>query len=109
MQPAQHLEPVEVGQHDVEDDDVGLEVARDAQRGEAVSGGADVPALVAQGHREQLGKRRLVVDDEGADRAAARAGELRLVGHGRRLGPHHVSRMRRLPPAALCATCESTV
>ncbi len=33
----------------------------------AVGRGADLPALVAQRHRQQVGERRLVVDDEHAD------------------------------------------
>ena len=69
-QAAQHLEAVDVGEHHVEHDDVGPELADGADGGQPVVRAPDVPALVAQGHREQLGERLLVVDDEDAQRAA---------------------------------------
>ena len=45
-------------------------------RGRAVAGAAHLPALVAQRHREQVGERRLVVDDEDAQRLPVRAAEV---------------------------------
>jgi DNA-binding response OmpR family regulator len=53
--PAQHLHAVEVGEHHVEDDGVGLEVLG---RGDRLGAGvrlAGLPALVAQRHADQLG------------------------------------------------------
>ena len=79
--PAQHLEPVEVGQHHVEHDRVGLEVARSLDRLDPGAGRAHLPALVAQSHRQQLGEVGLVVDDEDADGAAV--GALEPGGRGR--------------------------
>jgi hypothetical protein len=49
--PAQHLEAVHVGQHHVERDRVGLELAGRAHGRHAAAGGAHLPALVAQRHR----------------------------------------------------------
>ena len=66
----QHLEPVDVGEHDVEHDRVGPELAGDLHGAEAVGGGAHVPPLVPQGHLQQLGERVLVVDDEHAHHRA---------------------------------------
>ena len=47
-------------------------------------GGLDLPVLVVEGHREQVGERRLVVDDEHADAAAVCSAEqrARLAGRG---------------------------
>ncbi len=69
-QPVQHVEAAHVGQHHVEHDDVGRVVAGQRDRRRAVPGGGDVPALVAQRHRDQLGQHRFVVDDEHVDRLA---------------------------------------
>ena len=68
--PAQHLEPVEVGEHHVEHDGIRAEVLRGPHGGQPAGGGAHLPPLVAQGHREQLGEVRLVVDHEHPNRAA---------------------------------------
>ena len=61
-------QPVEVGQHDVEHDDVGLELPRERERLLALDRGLHVPALVAQRHLQQVAERDLVVDDERAHR-----------------------------------------
>ena len=68
--PLQHLQPVDSGHHHVEDDDVGIELAGDPQRGVAVFDGARLPPLGAQRHAHQVAQARLVVDDEGANRGA---------------------------------------
>ena len=80
--PAQHLEAVEVGQHDVEDHGVRPELARRAHGGRAVGRGPHLPALVPQRHREQLREGGLVVDDQDPDGAAVRAAQRgRLLTH----------------------------
>jgi hypothetical protein len=66
-QPVEDLEAVEPRHHDVEDEGVGTELAHDAEGGLAVGRRADVPALVAQRHPEQVGEALLVVDHEHAD------------------------------------------
>ena len=75
--PAHHLEPVEVGQHHVEHDRIGLELLGRPHGLEPSARGLDLPALIAQRHREQLGEVGLVVDDEDADGAAVDAGQPR--------------------------------
>src|SRR5690554_2537452 len=62
--PLEHLEAIDVGQHDVEHDDVGVELADELDRRLAVARRAHVPALIAQRHRHELGERRLVVDHD---------------------------------------------
>ena len=83
---AEHLHPVHVGQHHVERDRVGLELPSGADGGHAGGGGADLPALVAKGHAQQLGDVGLVVDHEDPRRRAVRALELlgldRVPVHG---------------------------
>ena len=74
--PAQHLEPVEVRQHHVEHDGVGVEGLRGGHGpGPGVSRG-HLETLVAQGHADQLGDVLLVVDDEDAQRRSVRPGEV---------------------------------
>jgi len=73
------LEAVEVGQHYVEDDDVGAEVLGALQRLLSVGRLLDREVLVAQGHRQHVGDVLVVVDDEGAN----------LVLVGRRLASGH--------------------
>ena len=63
-QPAGHGEAVHVGEHDVEDAEVGLVVAGDLERLGAARGGGDVEPGVAQGRREELTDVGLVLDDE---------------------------------------------
>ena len=72
--------PSKSGQHHVERDGVGLELAGGPDGGHAGAGGADLPALVAQGHAQQLGEVLLVVDDEDADRRAVQASQVRAGG-----------------------------
>ena len=82
-QPLQHRHAVEVGHHDVEHHRVGLELARGLQGLEPRAGGADVPALHAQRHRQQVGEHLLVVDDEHAQGGAVGAEEGGSgAGHG---------------------------
>src|SRR6185312_12366879 len=73
----------DVGQHDVEHDDIRPELPDDRQCAVAVCGGAHVPALVAQGHADEVAQRGLVVDDDHAQRGAIGPQQLR---GGRRAG-----------------------
>ena len=57
-------EAVAVGEHDVEDHEVGAECRRRLQGVGAGAGHLDVEAFVAQGGRDEVGDVRLVVDDE---------------------------------------------
>jgi hypothetical protein len=95
--PAQHLEAVDVREHDVEEHDVRRELARGADPGGARTGRADLPAVVAQRHRQQILQHRLVVDDERAQRAAVGTGEAVGGGAGRR-GPARRRCARRHAP-----------
>ena len=65
-EPAVDLETVEIGQHHVEHDQVGREVARDLDGCAAALGGADFEPLVAKHGRDQVGDAVLVVDHEHA-------------------------------------------
>ena len=91
--PAQHLEAVEVGEHHVERHRVGLELAGGPDRSDAGGRGADLPALVAQRHAQQLGEVVLVVDDEDPDGRAVEALEL---GGGGLLRVHAPRKHRNL-------------
>ena len=63
-QPAPDLDSLEVGQHPVEDDQVGLRVG-DRRQGRPAGGRlVDVEALVAKGGRNRVDDRRLVVDHQ---------------------------------------------
>ena len=80
-QPAGHLDAVELGQPEVEDDEVGVERRRLAQRRLAVGGDAHLVALQAQRALEDLGDLLVVLDDEHAWVAAGRVhGALPTVG-----------------------------
>ena len=61
---APDLDAVEVGQHHVEDDQVGLGLRDRGERAAAGGGLVDVEALVAQRGRDGVDDRRLVVDDQ---------------------------------------------
>jgi hypothetical protein len=63
-QAAAHLDPLDVGEHPVEDDQVGLAAADRVERGAARGRLLDVEALVAEGRRDRVDDRGLVVDDE---------------------------------------------
>ena len=58
------LEPVDVGKHPVEHDQIGLERHHGGERVAAVAGLLDVEPLVAQGGRDGIDDRRLVVHDQ---------------------------------------------
>ena len=58
------VEPVAVGEHDVEDHEVGPERLGRPEGVGAGGGDLDVEALVAEGRRDEIRDVRLVVDDE---------------------------------------------
>ena len=63
-QPPADLDAVEARQHDVEDDDVGVEAAGGLEGGDPVAGALDDPALALEVAGDQLHDGRLVVDDQ---------------------------------------------
>ena len=81
-----YLEPVDVGEHPVEDDQVGVELHRLRERVAAVLGLGDVEALVPQRCGYGIDDRRLVVDDEDR-RAGGGIGGSVQRGHGRIVSP----------------------
>ena len=82
-QPLGDRDPVEVGEHDVQDDEVGPEVLDPGQRVPPVRGGRDLEALVAERGGHRVGDRRLVVHDEHPSRpmAATHLGTLLAPSH----------------------------
>ena len=60
-QPSRHLQAVEIGEHDVEDDEIGRTFLGGGQGQTAVDGLFDPEALVAEGGRHRVDDRRLVV------------------------------------------------
>jgi hypothetical protein len=90
-QPSEHGQPVHVGQHHVEHDGVGPEVARGLDGARAVTGTPDLPSLIAQGHGQQLGDRHLVVHHKHSDGAPVRPQQFGApLGRGRGHGAHGV-------------------
>src|SRR5664279_4575548 len=63
-EPAEHLEAVDVRQHDVQHHQVGAEVPGHGDGGHPVGRRPHLPPLVPQGETDQLGQGLLVVDDE---------------------------------------------
>ena len=66
--PLQNPQPVDVGEHDVEDQHVGADLFELGYGLAPVVGGFDDPAFVMQRHLHQVGQRRLVVDQQNPDR-----------------------------------------
>ncbi len=60
------LEPAQVGEHHVEDDQVRAELGHGLERVATHVGHLDLHALVAQGHGQEVGDAGLVVDDQDA-------------------------------------------
>ncbi len=69
-EPAEDLDAVDAGQHQVEDDEVGRAVLGRAQGSRTVRGAVDVEAGVAQVAVDDLGDEGIVIDDEDAGHAA---------------------------------------
>jgi hypothetical protein len=61
------LQSIQVGQHDVEHDDVGLDRRELGDGLFAVVRHVDRPTLVAHRHRDEVGERPFVVDEQDAD------------------------------------------
>ena len=68
----QDSQPVHVGEHDVEDQHVGVDLLELSDRLAPVVGDLDGPALIVQRHLHQVGQRRLVVDQQNPDRMSRR-------------------------------------
>ena len=112
------LDPVDVGQHQVEDDQR-RRLGRDlGQRGAAVRDGAHVVARVLEVERDERGDRRLVLDDEDRLRASwpsaartARAGSSSAPPEAAGSPPTRCGSRRRPPsrhPAVLVSPFSST-
>ena len=84
------LDPVDVGEHPVEDDQVGLEGHRLRERVAAGSCLLDLVALVAKRGRDGVDDRRLVVDDEDLPAFV----RYRLCVHDRIVATNPVGRLR---------------
>ena len=79
LHPAADLQAVEAGQHDVEDQQVGLPGLGGVHGGRAVAGRLHLEALGAQPGRDGVDDRRVVLDDQ--DPAlGARGGRRAVVG-----------------------------
>ena len=63
-QLAHDLDPVEIGHHHVEEDDVGSHLLGLAERLLAAVGGDDAEPLIAQAHCDELGDAGFVIGDE---------------------------------------------
>ena len=104
--PAQaptHLEAAEIGQVDVEKDELGLELVGERQRRDAV-GCLDHPhALVLEGHAHQLHHMRFVVGDQDGQHAGGWSKRSATGGHPTEravaLGQGRRSAARRGQPA----------
>src|SRR3954452_7245078 len=69
-QPAAHFEAVDVGEHDVEHDEVGGGVGRGVEGRVPGRRGGDLVPEVAEGRRQEVRDGGLVVDDEDVGRSA---------------------------------------
>ena len=101
--PAHDLQAVEVGQHDVQDDDVGVDLLSGSDGCDPGAGGRDLPALVTQGGGEQVGEHLLVVDDQDAQGGAVGAGE--VLGGGVSHVVYSTGRRCARPQRNLCLDC----
>ena len=101
--PAHDLQAVEVGQHDVQDDDVGVDLLSGSDRGDPGPGSRDLPALVTQGGGEQVGEHLLVVDDQDAQGGTVSAGE--VLGGGVSHVVYSTGRRCARPQRNLCLDC----
>jgi hypothetical protein len=79
FEPAQQLDPVQVGKHQIGDDDIGSPLFEQLLAAGPDQGGADLVALGLDDHLEPLGHGRFVVDRE--DAFAAFRGLGSLGGH----------------------------
>ncbi len=64
-----HLDPVDPGEAEVEDHEIGEEGMGEVERADAVAGDLDVVALHPQRALQDLGDRVVVLDDEHTRRA----------------------------------------
>jgi len=87
-EPLGDVEALHVGEHDVEDDEIGLEGAHRRDGARARAGGLDGEALETEGHGHDVHDVRLVVDHE--DAMGVDGG-----GHARSIGTEAVRFLRR--------------
>jgi hypothetical protein len=71
-EPLQYLQAVEIGQHDIQDDGVWLELASRPHGGRARGCRADRPPFVPQHASHQLGQTGLIIDYQDPDLRAVR-------------------------------------
>jgi hypothetical protein len=86
------LEAVDIGEHPVEDDQVGLEAVRGSDRLTPARRFANLVALVAQRGGQRVDDRRLVVHDE--DAVAVRARDEAVSLHAAIVPALSVNRLR---------------
>jgi len=101
--PAHDLQSVEVGKHDVQDDDVGVDLLGGAHGCDPGPGSGDLPSLVTQGGGEQVGEHLLVVDDQDAQGGAVGTGE--VLGGGVSHVIYSTGRRCARPQRNLCLDC----
>jgi len=87
-QSAAHLEPVELGEHHVEHDEVERLLGEAGKGLPAVGGAYDLEAVLAQWIRQQRADRLFVVDNQNAGRP---------IGHGPRGNHFALKRSLRTP------------
>ena len=87
-QPPAHLEPVDAGQHQIEDQQIGGSADRQLERRGAVAHRLDAEAVPAQVSLDDVDDRRVIVreEDRCADRARLRPYETSLTGARRGFG-----------------------
>ena len=95
---------VELGEHDVEDDDVVATRETHLQPGAPVGGVVDDPALVPQGLAQRLGQGALVLDQQKSHVAPVSA---RCLGHPHSTHPHWTDRQGRTSAAVWGAAAGS--
>ena len=106
--PAQQLNAVESGKHDIQNQDVRTEVLCELYCLRAVRRHGHGPASHPQTHAHELRKAWFIVNHQGADRGAVRMRERRkVVGHGVRSG--HGSTLWVFVSAGLWGPCVQAV
>src|SRR5439155_1685288 len=103
-QPAQDLEPVDAGQPDVEDDEVGRLVDREVEPVLARPGDGYLVALLLERVLDPAGNRELVFDDEDGGGHRWRDATPK-VPHGRSAGAIGVDRRARAAPCDTLPRC----
>src|SRR5215510_3777644 len=111
-QPAQHLHPATIREHDVQDDSVWMELVSGAHRSMPASRDRNVPSVVAEGLGQHLRHADLIVDDQDANRCTVRSGPLPGGTDGREsvrtlsVDTHHRLRVAAAAVPTLCSGYE---